>query len=384
MKIAVVHNEYKQFSGEEAVVADMCRVLEERGQLVCRFIRRSADIPQMRFGKLKAFTQGIYNPFIKKDFRAFLLAEKPDIVHVHNLYPLISPSILPICRKLGIPVVMTLHNYRLACPGGVFYRHGMICEECAGGREWRSIIHNCQNSRFKTLGYALRNWSARVLRLYHDNVDVFLALTEFQKRKLKEYGLPEQRIVVLPNMTREIEFHPSREHDMVPYVAYAGRLCPEKGIDVILDAAARLPHVKFRLAGPGAELYREKASPNVEFCGMLSKEELITFYGCCRLAIMASVWYEGFPTVLPELMCLRKPLIVPALGGFPEIVRDGKTGLLFRAGDAADLAKKITTLIANEVLCDTFGKEGHAVYRACYSAEVYGNKLLEVYNRLLL
>ncbi len=383
MKIAIVHNEYKHFSGEEAVVKDQTRLLEDNGHEVCFFIRRSSDIPKMRLGKLRAFFSGIYSCSAKREFRRFLMKERPDIVHVHNLFPLISPSILPVCTKANIPVVMTVHNYRLLCPTGLFYCHGQICEKCASGKEWHCIQQNCNSSYFKSVGYALRNWFARKRRFYLDHVAHFLALTEFQKRKLVEYGFPEDKISVIPNMVHAIP-ESSQQNDSLPgYVAYAGRLSEEKGIDLIIEAARLLPEIPFKLAGNGADEFRDIAPVNVEFLGYVSKERLPEFYAGCHLAVMASRWYEGFPTVLPELMCMRKAVIVPDVGGFPEIIQDNFNGLLFRAGDIKDLAGKIKVLFENNSMRDTFTNNGYNKYKDNYTPMVYYSRLMKIYNETI-
>ena len=199
MKICLVHNEYGKFSGEEAVVAQQRDLLKGRGHDVRMFTRSSADISDTLSGKAHAFFSGIYSRSSRKIFCRELESFTPDLIHIHNLFPLISPSILPECRTTGIPVVMTLHNFRLICPNALLFSHHEICRKCLGGREWHCVLRNCEGSLSKSLGYALRTAVSRQFRWFFDNVDVFICLTEFQRQIYISQGFPPDRCVVIPN-----------------------------------------------------------------------------------------------------------------------------------------------------------------------------------------
>jgi len=186
--VCVVHNEYGIFSGEEAVVENQAKLLRDNGHEVIRFFRSSAEISEMQLGKLRAFFSGIYSLSSKRALRKFLTEYKPDVVHVHNVFPLISPSVLSECRKAGVPVVMTVHNYRLVCPNGLLMFDGQICEKCCSSREYQCLLNNCEASFFKSLGYFLRNYIARKLKLFKNNVTIYACLTEFQKQRLINAG----------------------------------------------------------------------------------------------------------------------------------------------------------------------------------------------------
>ena len=165
MNIVSVHNAYAKFSGEEAVVQNIRRLLEENGHKVFPFMRSSAEIPRMWLGNERAFFSGIYSWSSKNALRRCLEEFKPDIVHVQNVFPLISPSVLGECRRFGVPVVMTTHNFRLICPNGLFMTDGEVCEKCSGGREYWCVLRNCQRNLFKSFGYALRNYVSRKRRM---------------------------------------------------------------------------------------------------------------------------------------------------------------------------------------------------------------------------
>ena len=173
MKVLVIHNEYGKFSGEEAAVWSICRLLENHGHEVIRFFRSSADILSMRLGRVHAFFSGIHSFSSARAMLNVLKEHNPDVAHVHNLYPLISPSVINVCRRAKVPIVMTVHNYRLLCPNGRHLTKGRVCEACSSSGEFWCILRNCEQSIFKSIGYALRNYVARKRRIFIDNVSVF-------------------------------------------------------------------------------------------------------------------------------------------------------------------------------------------------------------------
>ncbi len=200
MKILLIHNQYAKLSGEEVVVKSIENVLRQNDHDVSCYFRSSAELEKMPFGKTRAFFSGIYSFYSRKALKILLSTKQPDIIHIHNLYPLISPSILTECREAGIPVIMTVHNYRLICPNGLFMVRGRICEKCAGGNEYWCIFKNCEGSLFKSTGYALRNWFARMNNFYVNAVSIYVCLTNFQKGKMVKEGFPEDRIEIIPNI----------------------------------------------------------------------------------------------------------------------------------------------------------------------------------------
>ena len=382
MKILMVHNEYGKYSGEEAAVQNLEKILNGLGHQVIVFRRRSSELSGLS-GKIKGFLCGFYNPFSIREFRRILDGEKPDIVHVHNLYPLISPAILPEAARRGIPIVMTVHNYRLLCPSGLLFRDGRPCSLCLDGREWHCLLKNCERSYFKSLGYFLRNRWVRKKRYYLDHVSKYLALSEFQRRILIGGGLPPERIEVLPNALDAPEEDAPEESHEGKYVGFVGRLSAEKGIDLLLESAARLPDIPFHIAGSGAEAWRRSAGANVVFRGYLSGEELTRFWQECRFIVLPSRCYEGFPMVLLSAMYYRKPAVVPDIGGLPELVEDGRNGLLFEFGDAKSLADAVRRLWDAPETALEMGRRGFQLFTEKYTAEHVGNTLNNIYRQLL-
>jgi len=382
VKILMVHNEYSIFTGEEAVVQGLLRLLGSRRHEIIPFIRSSTEIPHMRFGKYKAFCNGIYSFSSKRTFRKLLSAHKPDIVHIHNVFPFISPSILCECKKAAIPVVMTVHNYRLFCPTGLYMINGQICEKCNDGEYW-CVLRNCTGSLAKSIGYALRNYVARKRRLYLDNVSIYVALTKFQRQRLIRGGFPADRTFVIPNMFE-------RDGTAVPeklgwYVGYVGRISPEKGVETLITAARMYPDISFKAAGSYDRMLHllAEAPPNFEFCGHLDNQKLEAFYSNSRIIVLCSICYEGFPSVLVEAMIHSKPVSCSRIGGLPEIVDDGVTGLLFEQSNADELAEKIRYLWDRPDLCRKMGEAGREKALREYSPQRYYERLMEVYQRAI-
>ena len=379
MKVLIVHNDYGKFSGEEAVVESTVRLLVEKGHKVLRFTRSSEEIPNMPFGKTRAFFSSIYSFSSKKLMRKLLAEHEPDVVHIHNLFPLISPSVLGECRKAGVPVVMTVHNYRLICPCGLFMSKGRVCEKCSGGKEWWCFFKNCENNIPKSLGYSLRNYVAGKFKFYKDNVTIYACLTEFQRQKLIENGFAPERICVIPNMA---DSQVASDHIVGNYVAFVGRLSKEKGIKLLNEAASKLPEIAVQLAGQNS-IPNMNYAPNMKCVGSLEKGKLNSFYCNSKFLVLPSICYEGFPMVLVEAMMSGKPVIASRIGGIPEIVDNGITGLLFEPGNADDLAEKINYLWNRPDLCRQMGQAARQKALREYTPAKYYERLMAVYRKAI-
>ncbi len=381
MKICIVHNEYGKLSGEEIVVGNIRSLLEEHGHEVIPFFRSSAEIPSMLFGNIRAFFNGIYSVHSQRKMRQILQREQPDIVHIHNLFPLISPSILPECKKAGVPAVMTVHNYRLICSNGLYMTEGHICEKCSYGNEYWCVIRNCEKNLFKSFGYALRNYASRKKRFFLDNIAIYAALTEFQREKLIMQGFPRDKIVVIPNMIKtDIT---STQSPLGDYIGFAGRISPEKGISTLMNAARMCDDISFKLAGNYDKMPElvSQSPKNFEFLGHLDSSNLNRFLSLSRIIVLTSICYEGFPMLLAEAMIHEKPVICSRIGGLPEIVEHGVNGLLFEPGNAEDLADKIRYLWDRPELCRKMGQAGREKVLREYSSEKYYERLMDCYQK---
>lgn len=372
MKVLLVHNDYGKYSGEEAVVDRMASLFTNLGHEVAQLRMSTAGARESLLGQAMGFLNGIYCPSGVRSMREALQREKPDVINVHNLYPFISPAALRECKKAGVPVVMTIHNFRLICPTGLFMRNGGPCEECLErGNEWGCVRHNCEHSALKSLGYAARNFVARVGKHYIDCVDRFACITDFQRKKLIAAGYPAEKIVVIPNAVDAPAERPQASAG--DYVAFCGRLSREKGIDLILEAARRHPEVPFCLAGECREPELLANLPgNVQLLGYVKGEELMTFYKKSRFVLMASRCYEGFPMAILEAARYAKPTIGPDHGGFTEIIGRGTDviGALFTPTDIDSLSTAVADLWHNPAKAQALGQRAFDKLATQYSMDV--------------
>lgn len=384
MKILIVHNNYGRYSGEEVVVDKMARMLCEYGNEVCSYRLTTEGSRETVLGKIRGFLCGVYSPSGIRGLYKALEQEKPDLVNVHNLYPFISPAALFECKKAGIPVVMTVHNFRLICPTGLFMRHGKPCEKCLQkGSEWSCIRYNCEHSYLRSVGYTLRNVYARWTGAYRKNVDIFACITGFQKKKLIEAGFDKNKIVVIPN---SIDV-PLIECEIVrgDYVAYIGRLSYEKGYDQLVEVAQRHPEIQFCFAGAKREDSNVTFPDNVHLMGYLKGEDLNLFIKQARFVVIPSRCYEGFPMTILEVACYAKPCIVPDHGGFKEIIGKGcdAIGTLFKPNSISDLEKQILTLWNNALLVEDLGYKAFEKVKKEYSSEIVYMQWSNLINKLL-
>ena len=375
MKILVVHNDYGKYSGEEAVVDRMIGDMRQSGHIVETLRTTSEGVRDTLWGKTKGFFAGIYSIRGRRLMRKALVRHKPDIVHIHNLYPFLSPAILPICKEFGVTVIMTVHNYRLICPTGLFLRDGKPCEQCLRcGNEWSCIRYNCEQSLFRSVGYAMRNMVARRRRFYTGNVDYFCCLTEFQKAKLIAAGFSDKKIKVIPNYIGEIEQVEIPVTDKGSYIGYVGRLSHEKGFDMLLEVARRHPEMVFKFAGTLRNDMPPMDIPaNVTLCGQLDARQLSVFYSNARFIVIPSRCYEGFPMALLEASSHRRCCIAPNHGAFPDLMTDAEsgaaTGLLFKPLDIDDLEQKVMRLWDNCNESERLGMMAERNYKHRFTKE---------------
>lgn len=381
MNILLAHNDYARFSGEEAAIENVARALMDHDHAVSWFRRSSTGIGDSVLRKGQALFSGIYSFDARHALARLLDQHTFDVAQVQNLYPFLSASILPELKSRDIPVVMRCPNYRLFCPTGLHLRDGHVCEECLGGlREWHCVRHNCESDWFKSIGYAARNAFGRLTGMITGNVDVFVALTEFQRSRFGAAGIPVDRIEILPNPA---SVQPEGElRAGGSYVGFVGRVSEEKGIAEFLQAARRLTGIEFRVAGNlDAQLRLDKIPLNVHFDGFLSGQALDDFYAQSRIMVFPSKWFEGFPNTIAMAMGHAKPVIGTAIGAIPEIVEDGETGLLARPGDGDDLADKIAHLWRRPDLCAEMGRAGWLKAQREYSHERFYERLMQIYAR---
>lgn len=377
-RILIAHNSYQQRGGEDAVVEAEAELLRSRGHAVRLLVAHNDAIVRMPRSRLAART--FWSSETVRDFRQALVEFRPDILHVHNTFPLISPSIYWAAARAGVPVVQTLHNFRLLCPQAMLLREGHICEDCVGRLPWRGVVRRCYRGSAAQSGVLAGMISLhRALGTWGSKVDRYIALNEFCRRKFIEGGLPAQRIVVKPNF---VDF-PAPEAGAREGMLFVGRLAEEKGLSTLCAAARLAPAVALRVAGTGPEAGLLQGIPSVAHLGALSAAEVREAMCRAQALVMPSLWYENFPRTLVEAFACALPVIASRIGALAELVEDGVTGLLFEPGDAADLAAKMKWAATHPDALMRMGQEARRRYLREFSPEVNYRRLTEIYAEVL-
>lgn len=383
MKVLYIHNEYARPSGEEHASSELMSLLQEHGHEVKWFKRSSAKIAGSRLGMVKSFFTGIYNPSSAQKLAIVLEDFKPDIVQVQNLYPLLSTSIFKPLKKSRIPVVMRCPNYRLFCPSGLCLdNNGKVCEKCFSGlKEGWCVLKNCEDSLFKSIGYAMRNAFARITGNILRNVDCFIVQSEFQRQKFIEQGIPTEKIGILPGISPVIDTIGNQ--NIGEAVTFVGRVSAEKGINEFVEAARKLPHIPFKVAGNIDSKYQVPSDlpPNIEFLGFVDGKNLNDLYRKSRIIVVPSKWYEGFPNVIVRGMLQERPVVTTSIGAMQSIIDDGVNGRLVPPGDAAQLSMAINELWCDKELCLKMGAAGRQKALNLYSRENIYKQLETIYHR---
>jgi len=388
MKIVLVHNLYRQPGGEDVVFQSEKRLLEREGHTIIPFVRSNMDLPDASLGeRINSVSQMIWSQQSRQGFAAILESERPDLVHVHNTFMAISPSIYSACSERGIPVVQTLHNFRLICPASTFSRDGLVCEECMDGL-LPSIVHGCyRDSRVATGAVALMLATHRALGTWKRLVTRYVALTRFAKEKFVRSGLPSDKFVLKPNFA---DPDPGEKQGTGEYALFIGRMDEVKGTRILLDAWRRLPvKCPMEVVGDGPDLpwmqqqAREQGLFNVTFHGQLSHGAAVEMIKGARFIIVPSMWYEGFPMCIVEAFACGTPVLCSKLGGMSEIVDDRRTGLHFNAGDPQDLAEKVEWAWNHPSELAWMGRLARQKYEDEYTAEKNYSLLMNIYEQAM-
>ncbi len=363
--------------------------MEGRGHRVITYTRSNRELEKISaFARLKTVGNLVSASDSKRDVARILRAERPDLVHVHNTFMMISPSIYEACHDAQIPVVQTLHNYRLSCPAMFFFRDGHVCEECREHSLLNSVWHGCyRNSLSATAAVALMLQVHRSRGTWTQAISGYIALTEFSRNKFIEAGLPAQKIHVKPNF---VDPDPGERNAAGKYALFAGRLSPEKGASTLLAAWKRLSaKVPLLIVGDGplrAELEAEVAKCDlrqVTFLGRLTAGETRAAMREAAFLIVPSVWYEGFPMVIAEGFALGVPVMGSRLGSIQEVVADRRTGIHFTAGDPSDLAEKVDWAWNHPAELQAMGRAARLEYERRYTAVNNYSLLADIYAQVI-
>lgn len=347
MRVVQVHNFYRSSapSGEDEVVRAERELLRRNGIEVVEFERHNDTLDDGLSGSLRAALSNVWSADARRDLASVLRQHRPHLAHFHNTFPQISAAAYSACVAAGVPVVQTLHNFRMFCANGLLNRDGRPCESCITGGVLPGIVHGCyRDSRLATAGMSLAALVHRTLRTHAHHVDRFIALTEFARTKFIAAGVPAERIGVRGN---SLATDPGAGNGAGGYALFVGRLTPEKGVATLIDAWQDYPGLELRIVGDGpldATLRARAAGRAIRFVGRQPRGEVAKLMGEAAMVIIPSECYEGFPRVFVEALAAGTPVIVSRLGGLAELVREGSDGIAFRAGDSADLRGAVASL----------------------------------------
>lgn len=380
--ILIVHNYYQIPGGEDTVVANEKKMLEEHGYKVILYSRNNAELKKKsNLKKLTLPVTTVFNPRTYREIRKLIKEERIEIVHVHNTLNLISPAVYYAARSMHVPVVQTIHNFRLLCPGATFYRDGHICEDCVKYGLKCAVKHSCyRGSKVQTLACVISTWFHRMTGIY-GKIN-YICLTEFNKSKLLELKqINPEKVFVKPNFVESVgEFIP--EEKRKNQFVFAGRLDKLKGIDILFEAwkqmGAEAPKLVVCGTGPmenWCKRFISENDVNIEMRGFIPNEEARKLIAVSRALVLPTQWYEGFPMSIVEAFSVGTPVICSDLGNAGSVVFEGVTGYKFSANSSKDLVRVIECLKDyKDIYCSTY-----TTYEKLYSEEQNYKNLVKIY-----
>jgi glycosyltransferase involved in cell wall biosynthesis len=385
VKILQVHNFYQQPGGEDLVVSDEGRLLEARGHVVVRYTAHNDQVNSL--SKWTVAGRTVWSRRTYRDIRALIARHRPDIVHVHNTLPLVSPSVYYAAAAERVPVVQTLHNYRLICPAALCFRDGEVCTDCVGKViAWPAIRHACyRDSRAATSAVVAMLSTHRLLGTWDTKTKVYIALTDWARNLFIKAGLPADKLTVKPNF---VDPDPGAGPGAGGYALYVGRLSHEKGIRVLLDAWRRLnSQLPLRIVGDGplapdvATAARE--IPGVTWLGTRTSAEIQPLLRDATCLVFPSECYETFGRVIAEAFAAATPVVAAAHGAAAELVTDRVTGLHFRPGDSEDLVNQLVRLSSDAPLRARLRVAARADFERRFTAAANYTALMRVYTGVI-
>ena len=376
-RVLVVHNRYQHQGGEDSVVTSEVDLLRARKHAVLQYERHNSEVESL--GKVSLAAQTIWSRRTAREVTDLFRDFRPDVVHVHNTFPLVSPAIYWLACRWRIPVVQTIHNFRLLCLQAMFLRSGLVCEDCLGKSLARGVIRRCYRgslSASAVAGLALQ--MHRLAGTFNKKITRYIALNAFCRDKLIEGGLPAGRIAVKPNF---IEPLPQGPEERKGNPLFVGRLAEEKGIDLLANVARRFGSgAAIDVVGTGPLESRLTGRPGLRLLGAQAPDRVFELMRNAPCLIMPSIWYENMPRTLVEAYACGTPVIASRLGALTGLVLDGASGLLFRAGDEADLAQKLNWALANPEAMRSMGRSARKIYQEEYTPDSNYEMLTNIYN----
>ncbi|MDP6466875.1 MAG: glycosyltransferase family 4 protein [Pirellulaceae bacterium] len=382
LNILLCHNHYQHPGGEDSTFADESMLLESHGHNVIRYTMHNDDICDMRRTKLAVKT--MWNRQTYYEVRALVREHRPAVMHCTNTFPLISPSVYYAAKDESVPVVQSLHNYRMFCANSLFLRDGRACEDCLGKRiPWPAMVHGCyRESRLATAAVISMVAIHRFMRTWIDAIQLYCTPTEFARQKFIQGGIASEKIVVKPNFVGEDRGVGEGRGN---YVVFAGRLSREKGIETLLQVWRQLTDcITLKIVGDGpiSDVVARAASHDsrIQWMGQRSCQEVAAIIGEAKCVLLPSICYETFGRTVIEAYCKGTPVIVSDGGAIAELVRENETGYLFESGNADQLLAKLNVLLANTAP-QRMRQAARRAYELKYTAEENYRQLLDLYSR---
>jgi glycosyltransferase involved in cell wall biosynthesis len=376
MKILIAHNAYQQRGGEDVVVDAEVSLLRERGHEVTTYRRHNDELLDHPG---TAVTSAIWSRRTAQEMEQVCALQKPDVIHVHNTFPLISPSLYWTAARLRIAVVQTLHNFRMMCPQAMFLREGKVCEDCIGKIPWRAVTRKCyRDSATQSAVLSGMLIAHDTLGTFREKVTRYIALNNFCRNKFIQGGLPPDRLRIKPHFVvsdRAPAWWQTRHGGL-----YVGRLAPEKGIDILIKAVRQLPRsVRVLVAGKGPLEQEAIDAFGADYLGYRSKEQIAELMSQCSYVVVPSTCYETFGLVAIEAFAMGTPVIASRHGSLGELVCDGVTGLLVDPGDPEALAERLRWADSHPAEMKRMGHAARAEYERLYTPARNYTMLMDIY-----
>jgi len=401
MKILQVNKFFFLKGGAERYFFELSELLVSRGHKVIPFsMQNAANLPSQyekyfvsyvnldgsgsALQRIRTAARVIYSFEAKRKLEELIRSERPDIAHLHNIAHQISPSIIGTLKKHGIPVVQTLHDYKLACPSYLMIVRGRLCDACVAGKYYNVLLKKCTHDSFVASAVTCAEMYLHRLAGTFSRVDAFVCPSAFMMDVMKRAGFREKKLFHIPHFIDLSRYEPC--YDSTASFIYAGRLSPEKGLNVLLEAKRRVKESKLLVAGDGQ--LREELERNVSdddgvfFAGFLPRERLAQAWRKAAFTVVPSVCYENFPYSVLESFAYGKPVIASRIGGMPELITDGANGLLVEPGNVAELAEKISCLVSRPEEASRMGRFGRRTAEEKYSAGGHYESMMNLYEEI--
>jgi glycosyltransferase involved in cell wall biosynthesis len=388
MRVLLIHDFYQNFGGEDSIALREKGLLEGNGEEVFFYSRDNSEIEGYGLPQKLAFLpRTLFSEKTYRTVRETVDSFHPHVAYVHNIFPLISPSVFYALKSKSIPSVQNVQDFRWFCPNGLFFINQRVCEKCRTGAYWNAIRFRCfRDSRVLSTLYATAiatNRAAGVL----NKIDAILCTTEFNKAKFVEGGVDESRLHIKPNYVDFEHIEPSYEQGN--YVVFLGRLAPEKGMWTLIRAFEKMPEIPLKIVGSGPMedtlrgYVKEKGLRHISLEGFKEGAAKMELLRNSLFMVFSSEWYEHFPIVILEAFAAGKPVVTSKLGNMQFIVEDGKGGLHFEAGNAGDLAQKTRMLVSRPSDIRRMGEHVRTLVETAYSPSANYGILKSIFNRVV-